>query len=269
MTNPSPRIAVVALTLSLAAVGLGFFSALRSAPSSAPDQPPATLLAGGEDPAAAIAAIRRELEQLRVAAQPADRAPGPDGAGARAPVGPDPHAARLASLEQRVVELGRRVDGLAQAAPAGPAGPRPTPPDPKREALRAAEVPALQAWLADSSRTEENRLQALRELRGRGPGARGGVAIQAAVELQTSPSASTRADVWRQMSSAREPALVPHLLRSLQNDPSSEVREEAAETLGDYREQAEVERALRVCSEHDADDKVRAQAFRSLGGRRR
>lgn len=140
----------------------------------------------------------------------------------------------------------------------------------EREVARRAEQRTEStAVFVDATKSEEDRLRALRFLRGAGRGARGGAVAQAAIALvQTSRDAVTRADVWRQMSGADEPVLVPHLLASLQLDPAENVREEAAETLEDYRSVPGVEAALRAAMEQDQSESVRRQAQRSLGSGR-
>jgi HEAT repeat protein len=133
------------------------------------------------------------------------------------------------------------------------------------EAERRASVQQWAAQFVDLQQTEAARLQALGRLRGAGPGARGGAVATAAIALvQTSQNAETRAEVWRQMNGAKEAALVPQLLASLQTDPDARVRKEAAEALGDYVDQPEVQAALRVASTSDADQTVRRQAEQSL-----
>jgi HEAT repeat protein len=62
---------------------------------------------------------------------------------------------------------------------------------------------------------------------------------------------------------------VQPLLLSMQTDADAKVREEAAETLGDYLDQPGVQQALRTASGSDADPAVRRQALSSLGSRRR
>jgi hypothetical protein len=269
--------AAILAVIACAAAGVAVILAWRCEPAV---QAPSTAV--DRELAAAVRTLQQELAELR--ARPAV-APvvAPAGSESRQPAdtqtGP-----RVAELEQRLARLEARFAALTQAPT-----PDMLPPEMQRliqgqarqreeaaartaqERLRLglAEVPALQAQFADTSRTEEERLQALRELRGRGPAARTGAAADAAIDLvRTSTNAATRADVWRQMSRAGEPRLVPHLLLSLRADPDRAVREEAAETLADYLKEPGVEAALRAAMDTDTDQRVRRQAAESLTGGR-
>ena len=130
----------------------------------------------------------------------------------------------------------------------------------------------MERWTAtftDPRQTERDRIRALAGLRGAGEGARGGAVADAAIQIvQSSTDAKVRADVWRHMHGAKEPVLVPYLIQSLQYDTDESVRDEAAETLDDYRDRPEVVAALRAASTNDASEKVRRRAERSLGGGR-
>jgi hypothetical protein len=254
MSNSSMPLAAFAVLLSLTAITLTVWPSTARGESGTPSTaPPAD--------AQAITDLRREVAALREMRS----VPVTGGVPARietpaAPVDLEGLTARVTRIEQRFDSLFKRAEERVNQAP----------PDPKAEALRKADVATLQTWFGDPARTEEERLEALRELRGRGPGARSGPAAQAAIQLvQTSTEPRTRTDVWRQMHGAKDPALVPALINSLQTDPDTSVREKAAETLDDYVDRPEVHSALRTASEKDADDKVRGTAARAMTGKSR
>jgi hypothetical protein len=247
--------------LALAVAGVALFVAWNQ--STAAPLPP-----GGEGLEARIAQVEHDLDRLREdAAQAAVPAPATGAPPAEREAAVD-HALRerLERLEQQVQQLARRAE-TARGDPAIPLDPAAA--ERRRQQAEADLRLAIQQWtdkFLDPRQTEAARLAALGHLRSSGPGARGGAVAAAAIALvQTSPSAEARADVWRQMSGAREPMLVPHLVTSLQTDPDRRVREEAAETLGDYNDLPEVQAALRAASEGDAEQGVRREAMRSLG----
>jgi hypothetical protein len=122
----------------------------------------------------------------------------------------------------------------------------------------------------DLAATEEQRLAALRDLRGRkladGTDARMPVLDDMIRLAQTSANAETRTDVWRQLNHITDLRLKGPLLVALASDPDPHAREKAADTLADFMPDAQVESALRAAMQNDADAKVRSQAFRSLNG---
>ena len=85
---------------------------------------------------------------------------------------------------------------------------------------------------------------------------------------QTSSEAQVRADVYRFFDGASAlPMLVPHLLQVLAHDPEESVRDEAAETLGNYQDDPVVVAALRSSAERDQSGRVRKKAHRTLDER--
>jgi len=182
---------------------------------------------------------------------------------------------RLETLELELARLRRdaRLGGSARSPELGGSIARdPTGADgPGALAAQAG----LDEWARranDPGIAERDRLDALRRLRGKrnadGTDARL-AAVQGMVELaRYSENASTRADVWRQLSGVTDPGMRQALLDALRDDPSPEVREEAAETLADFLPDAAVQAALQWAADNDPDADVRAQAFESLGGRR-
>lgn len=83
----------------------------------------------------------------------------------------------------------------------------------------------------------------------------------------TNPDPKLRADIWRCFDGATHlPQIVPHLIQALANDGDARVRNEAAETLGDYATIASVRQALEHAYRHDPDKTVREKAGRTVGG---
>jgi len=198
------------------------------------------------------------LENRPATGQPADST--------REPAPPQTDwAPRIQQLEQRLTRLEARAEKVIE--PFEEAQKRLL----ARRETEAASLPELRARATDPSLSAEERLQALRQLRSnRSKNARSGEVAQAMVLLaQTSPDPKVRADVWRQMSGADDPYLIPHLIQALRTDVDAKVREEAAETLGDFRDRPEARAALEHAKQFDKHDDVREQALRSLGRGRR
>lgn len=127
----------------------------------------------------------------------------------------------------------------------------------------------LTARALDPGATEELKIRALQRLRGEkladGSDARSPAVVAEMIVIgEGSADARLRADAWRQISGVRDPQLVAPLIASLANDPDPTVREEAAETLGDFLPDGNVKSALQYAMEHDVADRVRRQAAESL-----
>jgi hypothetical protein len=128
------------------------------------------------------------------------------------------------------------------------------------------ELGELRVQAMDPSLGEQERLQTLRQLRTRGEGARNGEVALALIDMaMRSQDPSVRADVWRQMSGAKDPALVQPLLQCLAGDLDAEVRHEAAETLGDFKDRPGVRAALEYAMNSDTSEAVRREAQTALG----
>lgn len=171
--------------------------------------------------------------------------------------------ARLARLEEALAELATRHAAARESAP-----------QPRAEPARnsAVELAELHQRARDASRSEAERLQALRALRGQrepnGVDARLAVLDDMIRLAQASTDAATRADVWRQLSNVTDARLKQPLLDALAFDGNTKVREEAAETLADFLPDGQVASALHNAAENDSDPGVRRQAASSLlGGR--
>lgn len=161
--------------------------------------------------------------------------------------------ARLANLER---ELGRPL-ATSRAEPRAEPRARPKP-----EELRQT-ILDPQATVADKLRAHK----ALRHVKDSYDPA----AVQELIRIgQTSESAATRADVWRQFDGdTRLPGIVPAMLNALSGDTDKNVREEAAETLAKYWDDPSVQQALTYSATHDPDEGVRQQASQVLAKRRR
>jgi len=125
----------------------------------------------------------------------------------------------------------------------------------------------------DPAAAESDRLESFRRLRGSklpgGTDARLQV-LAPMVELgETSYASRHRAEVWRQFSGLGDPSLVTPLLNALRHDRSARVREEAAETLGDYVDDPAVREALEFAAGNDESYDVRAKANASLARKKR
>lgn len=139
-----------------------------------------------------------------------------------------------------------------------------------REDPSGAALEKVRAQAMVNAGDAEQRLAALRALRGVN-GGRNEAVVASMIQLaRTSQDGEVRADIWRQMSGARDAQLIAPMIQALRNDSHVSAREEAAETLGDFRDRPDVRAALEYASKHDKDEGVRDQSLRSLGrGRRR
>jgi len=193
---------------------------------------------------------------------PVTGAPVPDRSTAAAIVELSTHLARV---EAELAELKAKSEVRAVVDPIIPNS-RPSP-----EAIDAA-LEQLTLRARDVAATEEQRLAALRELRGKtrpdGLDARLAVLDDMLVLAQNSTDPAVRADVWRQLSNVTDPRLKQPLLDALAFDKDAKAREEAAETLAGFLPDAKVEAALRQALQNDASEDVRKQAGKSLAGGR-
>ncbi len=181
----------------------------------------------------------------------------------------DKMKARLLGIETRLSAVERSLEAAKTAEASSK---RPPLSSAEREAAAQEErlrVAARQAEALDPSLDTAKRLEALRDLRGT-PGARSPAVVAAMIAMaQTSTDAAVRADVWRQMSGAKDVALVPAMLHAVLHDADPKPREEAAETLGDFLDHPGVRETLERVAAQDADADVQRQARRSLTPRRR
>jgi hypothetical protein len=176
----------------------------------------------------------------------------------------DPHAVTPTILAQRLLALERRLEESQGRAP-----------DPERAAAPAPRdgqqpVAAARRTILDKAASADAKLEAHRQLR-RVRDAYTPDMVDELVRIATlDPRGEVRAAVWTFFDgSSHLPQLVPTLLRALVHDVDSRVREEAAETIGNYvKDDLGVVSALRQAAESDADPRVRAKAKRTLGDTR-
>ncbi|MCB9891633.1 MAG: HEAT repeat domain-containing protein [Planctomycetes bacterium] len=179
--------------------------------------------------------------------------------------------ARFAKLDERIAALEASVARLTTARIHAPTTGSSTAgmPSTQRPARDdAAEASKHQITAADANADVEQRMRALRHLRGI-EGGRSPSVVAAMIHLaQTSQDPEVRADVWRQMSRAKDKQLVAPMMQAVQSDAHPKVREEAAETLGDFLDEPGVRSILQHVSENDVEEDVRRQARSSLERRR-
>lgn len=166
-------------------------------------------------------------------------------------------AARMAALERRLATL-EPVSDEAQAL-------QEELEQEERERQREQEILDAQATLADPRATVAEKVEAHGTLR-RVADAYTSFMVADLVRIGANdPVAAVRANVWRYFDgSSHLPELVPHLLHALAHDLEAPVRDEAAETLGNYADDPAVLAALRYAAEHDESPKVRQKAARTL-----
>jgi hypothetical protein len=208
------------------------------------------------------AALRADLDRLASAAregasprQPMEKAP---------EVAPQPTSVppellqRLSALEQSVAALQRASQDRAPRAETAR-----TDPTDLAEARRHA---------TDLSASEENRLAALKMLRGQkwnGQDARSGDVLLSMIDLaEHSASAANRLDAYRNLHGVNDPQLRDSMLRALAGDPDPRVREKVAQDIDTFLPDVGVENGLRQAADGDSDAGVRAQAVKTLAGRR-
>jgi hypothetical protein len=191
----------------------------------------------------------------------------------RAPVGTGtaPAGPELAALERRLARLEAAASAPMGGTVAAVQSQQRLLPRAARAEMdpetKAALVRPAERTILDPAAPVEEKLAAHERLR-RVPDAYTPPMVQELLRIaETSQRAETRADVWRFFDGAsRLPHLVPPMLQALANDADWIAREEAAETLGNYLDDPVVLGALRWTAEHDAHERVRAKAQRTLLG---
>lgn len=258
--------ALIALLVAVIALAVALFRApeppiLAQAPVTAGASAEEALVQRIASLEAEVAKLGGEIAVLR------SSSPGTRETMATAEVDAEALAAEVAQLERQLAE--QRSTRRATTTPANVSVR-------EAEVLDAGPKKGIEDWVRrvkSGALTEEEMLTALRSLRGarssNGTDPRLGVLPEMIRLAESSQDESARADVWRQLSGVTDPSLLQPLLRALQSDPSAKVREEAAETLGDFLPDANARDALQFAAENDASPDVRAQCYESLGSRRR
>lgn len=135
---------------------------------------------------------------------------------------------------------------------------------PERQADHRQELAKSEVTFLDVSRSDNERLEALRELID--SGGTGGeplfdVAIVAAVDMALgSDDYWIRDEVWSHLGHIRDPYLVQPLLHSLANDSHEVVRKRAATVLRNFLDKPGVREALTYAGEYDPSAQVRREA---------
>jgi hypothetical protein len=204
------------------------------------------------------AALRADLDRLANAARDGPSLRQPMEKAAEPASVPADLSQRLTALEQSVAALQRASKERAPRVDA--AGPEPT------------DLAAARRSATDLLATEESRLAALRVLRGQkwnGQDARSGDVLLSMIDLaEHSENEGNRLDAYRNLHGVNDPHLRDSMLRALAGDPSSKVREKVAQDLDTFLPDVGVENALRQAADGDPDAGVRAQALKTLSGRR-
>ena len=140
----------------------------------------------------------------------------------------------------------------------------------QRRRAQAQMAEAAVRVMSDPTADDESKVQAWRGIRSNAAETWSDSIVAEAVRIGTTSSdPEVRADIWRQAHADRtHPLLLQPLLQALTTDQDRSVREEAAETLDLYLEQAGVRQALQTAAEYDADPGVQQQALISLNGPR-
>lgn len=137
------------------------------------------------------------------------------------------------------------------------------------DALASKErIATRQNEILDPRRTAEQKLQAWRDLRHR-ENAWNDAVVASMVDIGLrSDDPKIRADVWRQADArTQHDALVPALLQALRADAVAGVREEAAETLVEYRDRPAVAAAIDGLLANETNAGVRRYLERVKAGR--
>jgi hypothetical protein len=168
-------------------------------------------------------------------------------------------------LRKRLEDLEKSVAGLQRlskenANPAQPAQ------------AESPDLAKLQRQATDPSATEQEKLAALKALRGQkldGKDAISPEVVLAMLDLaERSQDERSRVDAYRNLHGVKDPALRDSMLRSLAGDPSAKVREKVAQDIDTFLPDVTVEGALRQAAEGDSDAGVRAAAQKTLAEKR-
>ena len=186
------------------------------------------------------------------------------------PAVPDDEIARRieSALDERLEKLEAEITDHLTAIERRASAPAVIGQQVETEEERAAIVAEKQAIAVDRTLSAESRIRALADLRFRD--GRSLEVTRAMIEMIMDPAieASRRAHIIRNLDGVTFPELKPSLIQSVLNDPDPEVREEAAETLGEYLREndQEVGEVLRRVNQTDSANRVREEAANQLRG---
>jgi hypothetical protein len=207
-----------------------------------------------------LAELARKVDRLAEASPPRR-----DGEDAGAGSAGDGGGAGQGEAMQAILD---RLDGIAAKVEKAAAAPQAIV-IPAAAQLETAEerqriVEENQSVALDRRRTPEERLMALRELRGRD--GRSHEVVLGLLELIETPDLDPRrrADIIRNLDGVDFPELKDPLLRILANDTHSETRSETIETLQPFYGDPEVHAAVAKVRDSDADIRVRMEALERM-----
>ncbi|KAF0245705.1 MAG: hypothetical protein FD180_1369 [Planctomycetota bacterium] len=177
----------------------------------------------------------------------------------------DSERARVA-LRSDLAELKREVEQLKkELLKLAPVKARAGPPAP----LTPEQVANLQKQAMDGTLDAAGRVEALQQLRKRTASGRTPEVVRSMLGLlETSADAGVRADICKQLKGVDMAEAREAMLRRLREDKDRKVREEAAETLEAWKDDAGVRAELEVAAKGDEDADVRKKAAKSLGGKK-
>ena len=137
------------------------------------------------------------------------------------------------------------------------------------EPLTPEQIANLQKQAMDEALDTSARVDALLQLRRRTRDGRTPEVVRSVVGLlETCADASIRADVCRHLNGVDVAESREAMIRRLREDKDRKVREEAAETLATWKDDARVRAELEVAARGDEDEDVRDQAEKSLKGKK-
>ena len=177
-------------------------------------------------------------------------------------------ADRIAELASRLQAVEARLARLDGAAPhRDPRGLVSEANAPETAAQPPLTKVDAQQLVLNVRATAEDRVRAQEALR-RVSDAYTPAMVQELLHLaMTHPDGQLRAAIWRNFDGATVvEGITPALLDAVARDAEPSAREEAAETLGNYLADPAVKAALQVAADHDAEEKVRNKAKRTLEG---
>jgi HEAT repeats len=212
-----------------------------------------------------VSNLEEMVHELRVTGQPP---PSPTEAERASPAANAAIEARLLALEKQLSIKPPPAPEARPAVDSSAAVAELVRKQREAEAKESAGPEALQKQAMDRSLAGYERLKALARLRAIKDGRSRDVVLSMLQLFHESDDPKIRADIFRQLNKVEEPELRDALIDALRADQVSEVREEAAETLGTYRDDPSARDALEYAAENDASEKVRKKAKDALGGER-
>lgn len=198
--------------------------------------------------------------------------PAPDARPERKPIDRTKSELDLRSLEKRIAKLEISTATLPAELPNfndfnSIVSPFYNPEDKLEVAKASHRIAAARQVILDRTATVEEKINAHNSLR-RVANAYNPQMAHEMIQIGLHNEQDTiRARVWTTFdgdSAKHLPVLVPHLIDAVNNDRSAHVRKEAAETLGNFPNDASAIAALERIAKNDPDESVRNRAQRTL-----